>query len=872
MSSATTVRLRPAVLEAREKLAAGRERLRKQHDAGSPGVQVCALQTDLIDQIVMDLYQAALADLNDSQLESHVALVPHGGYGRRDLAPYSDVDLMLLYQGSKQRVSGLARRLAQDICDSGLQLGFSFRTAREACSLSLDATIFTALAEARYLAGSSPLFAKFMARFRHRARGQSRKLIAKIREARREERQQYGGTVHVLRPNIKRSRGGLRDLHLIRWLGFARFGDCDLDNLMLSGALSQRDRNTLREAHEFLLRVRNEMHFHAGKSQDLLDRPEQVRLAELRGYCEKDGLLPVEQFMRDFFARTNDVCYNAACFVNRAVGKSLTERLFGPLVSHNVERDFRVGPRFIGATRRGLAKVCGDIDEVLRLMELSALYDKRIDDTTWLAIRDAMQARQEFDIPPKAAQRFLSILARPPQLGELLRRLYELGVLEKLVPPMGHARGLVQFNDYHKYTVDEHSLRAVECALAFRDDEGLLGEAYRSIREKRILHLALLLHDLGKGYPDDHSERGAVLAQDTCAKLRLPPRETEIVVFLVRKHLMMSHLAQWRDINDPQVVAQFAAEVGSPDVLQMLYVLTCADVAAVGPGVLNDWKRQMFGELYQRTRDQIAGDAEAPTDDRVRRRRDEVLDAAPAAERDDWLRQQVRELPRSYLLGSSSERILDDLQRIRARPEDRAVAWGRCLTDEHVEYTIAAHENLTPGIFHKLTGALTSNGHTIYSAEINTLPEGRVLDRFVVTDVDYSGKPTPQRLDEVSRALVSALKDETGRPPTFRRVWSAAPQPVLVQVPTRVQFDASTSERFTIIDIFTRDRQGLLYAITRTIFELGLSVHMAKIATYAEKVVDVFYVSDNENRKITDPDRLTEIQQRLLAALEEPAK
>ncbi|HUG68449.1 MAG TPA: [protein-PII] uridylyltransferase [Pirellulaceae bacterium] len=867
----TGLRLRPSVLAAREKLADGRTKLRAQHDAGSPGIQVCARLTDLLDTVLLDLYHDALDDVGHD-VESLITLAAYGGYGRRDVAPYSDVDLMLLHKpGTEQRIAPLVRRLTQDIVDAGLDLGYSRRTPAYACALAQsDATIFTSLVESRYLAGSVQLFSQFMRRFRKMALRRSRSLIAKIEAARQGERNQHGDTIYLLKPNVKRSRGGLRDLQMVRWIGFARWGVAETSSLVLAGHLAAADRSKLRDAREFLLRLRNELHFHAGKSLDLLDRHEQVRVAELYGYEGNENQLPVERFMRDYIEHTSHVRYCAAHFVESAKSRGGIAKFAGELFSHRMEGDFRVGPIHISATRRGGEKLRADLSEVLRLMDLANRTKTRIDHDTWQMIRTSMLESSSIELSPHAASRFRSLLDQPGELGDLLRRLHELRVLEKIIPPMAHARYLMQFNEYHQFTVDEHSIRAVESATEFQNRDDSLGRAYRKIKKKWLLHLALLIHDLGKGFSEDHSNVGERLAGETAKFLGLAEPDTEILKFLVLKHLVMSHLAQWRDTNDDQIVIQFAVDVGSPEVLQMLYVLTCADLAAVGPGVLNRWKLDLLTQLYRRARAHLAGDINPEDEERWLTERRNALNSLAESEANPiWWRQQIAEIPRRYLMDYEPPEMLERLAGLAVLPRDRAVAWGRWLEDRKaIEFTVGAYEDITAGIFHKLTGALTSSGLEILSAEIHTLADGLILDRFHVSDLRHAGEPPQERLDQVCRDLEISLSVESSGSPSFRRTWirQTTTSPETGRLPTRVRIDNDTSEQCTILDIFTHDRTGLLYSIALAIFELGLSVHGAKIGTHLDQVVDVFYVT-SEGVKVQDQQRLDTIRARLLDAI-----
>lgn len=869
--------LRPAVFVAREKLAESRQKLRAQHDSGSLGIQVCTLLSAMLDDVVVGLYESNLADLEPvlaQRLRQHIALVPFGGFGRGEIAPYSDVDLMLLYHPAvASSVPTLAKRIVTDVGDAGLVLGFCSRTIDQACKLAQDdATILTSLAEARFLAGSRELFDRFAARFKRQARMRWRKLVPLVEQARREERTKYGETVFLLEPNIKRSRGGLRDLQLIRWLGFIVHGERDPTALELAGHLSRRDFFALRDATEFLLRLRNEMHFHAGKSQDLLGRGEQMRLAELFGYRGTSGVLPVERFMQDYFRHTTEVRNIAANFTRNCRPRSLVSLLWEPLVAVNMEGDFRLGPSGISANRRGLRKLQGDLSQVLRLMDLAAMANKRIDDRTWETIRRSMLEADGIEPNDEAIARFLSLLAQTSQLADSLRRLHELGVLEKLVPGFTHARNLLQFNQYHKLTVDAHCIRAVEVCTEFQQHQGRIGQVYRSIKQKRTLHLALLIHDLGKGFVEDHSDVGLRIADETAQRLKLGERETETLKFLVHKHLTMSHLAFRRDTSDEEVVVKFAVECGSPDVLKMLYVLTASDLGSVGPGVLNEWKLDVLTELYHRTMRHLAGNALFDAEEHLRRRRDAVRHHIPDDPHATWFHKQIDALPPGYLLACPPLQIADDLARLRELPTTSASAWGRFLPQQRVvEFTIGAYDQISPGLFHRLTGALTSARLQILAAEINTLADGLVLDRFYVQDHEHSAAPPDERLEALSQNLIAAALDGSNAPPRFTKLWSmqAARSGEFARLPTRVRLDNDTSDRFTVIDVFCHDRMGLLYSITRTIFECGASVGVAKVGTYLDQVVDVFYVTDQATgAKITSESRLLEIRHRLLAAID----
>lgn len=861
--------IRKDIVTWRETLAVERTKLESQHDNGSPGIQVCAKLTDVLDGIVIATFEAALARASAETgiATDDVVLVAHGGYGRREMAPYSDLDLMLLYnQGSLSQVSPLARELVQDLSDLGLDLGFSLRSVRQAIQMApKDPIIFTSLLESRCLAGSDKQFERFVHRFRRMTQGRVKTLLRTAEAARREERSKYGEAVHLLEPDVKRSKGGLRDLQLLRWIGFIRYGHSDFNMLHRSGQLEEQDYRQIRKALEFLLRLRNELHFHAKTSRDTLHRHEQQRIAEKMGFEGEDGVLPVERFMTKYFQHTEAIRHIGGYFSDGARWKlGIGANVINYVAGMDVDGDYRIGPNYITVNRFGLEKVKNNVSDILRLMELSNAYDRRIDYPTWDAIRSSMMERTELKVDKETSQRFQAFLSHTSQLGKLIRKLHELRVLEKLIPGFKHARCLLQFNEYHKFTVDEHSIRAVELAVKFEREEGTLGNAYREINRKWLLHLALLVHDLGKGFPEDHSEVGARIAIETARHLHLDEETTETLRFLVHRHLMLSHLAFRRDTSDEALIKSHVDEIGSAEKMKMLFVLTCADFAAVGPGVLNKWKIDVLSGLFERMVVQF--DDQPDPHDSTADLQSDLFQQANIA-KDPWLERQVKELPPAYLEGPSCDQIMDDLKRLKDLPPNGVAVWGRYLPDRRaIEYNAGARELEVPGAFHRLTGALSANGLEILSAEIHTLADDFLFDRFYVHDQDFEGEPPEFRFQQIYHVLQKALSDKNYKRPTFRQKWgnqNGDGQTPLFLQPTRIRIDNETSEASTLVEVFAHDKPGLLFEIARILFDLDLSVHHAKIGTYLDQVVDVFYVTDNDDNKITDEKRLELIQQRL---------
>ena len=488
------------------------------------------------------------------------------------------------------------------------------------------------------------------------------------------------------------------------------------------------------------------MHFHAGAEADMLDRAEQMRIAEWLGFQQRSGLLPVEQFMRDYFRHTNHIWQLVRRREASFHASSAASRVLDPLFGRTVSGTFRIGINTIGATPAGFTTIRQDMREVLKLVELAAEENKPLDQPTFSTL---LLAAPDFpdDVSDEVRQQFYDLLKYPVLVGRILNLLHELGYLEKIVPAMKHARCLLQFNQYHKYTVDEHSLRAVSEAAKFADNQGKLGIAYREIPDKRVLHLALLLHDLGKGFEEDHSEVGKRIAEETVRLFDLDERSADDVVFLVHKHLAMSHLTFRRDTSDARLLEAFARQVGSVERLRMLFVLSCADLAAVGPDVLTDWKRDVLAETYTQTAGFLQSNDNTDFRTKLTAKTAAVLKAfRPEQLADDWYARQLEALPASHLMRLEPSAIVDTLTRLRSLGENEATAW--CTyhkATQTVECTAAVNQGVGRGVFSSMAGALSSERLEILSADIDVLADNLLMARYTVSDAVSSKDLPPER-------------------------------------------------------------------------------------------------------------------------------
>lgn len=863
-----------------------RQGLHKRLLDGATGAEVVNAFTDLVDAVLIARYRNVLRREGIDQATALQAccLVAVGGYGRRELAPYSDIDVMVLFHTAGQQVvSSLSSHVFYHLWDLGFQVGHSVRSIQDCLSVAgADLSARTAMMESRFLVGNADIFQDFRRRF-VKAMLSGRRVQAYIQdkvEERQREYAKFGQTVYLLEPNIKKTKGGLRDLHLLQWIGMARYQAETLRQLADKGVLAHQDYLALMEAREFLWKVRALMHFHAGRAQEILTFEEQVRLAGHFGYADQPHLLAVEQFMQQYYRHTMGIHDRCMRFVDRATTRSWWGRVRGLWPLPLVEQTFRIADGRITVPSEKLLTLLDSPESLLRLFRLAQERGLTIDSV----VLEEIQRHVESLPPsifhtPAASGMFRQILSGPCRVAETLGLMHRAHVLEKLVPAFTRVRGLMQFNQYHKYTVDEHSLLAVKQCELLGQGMGLLGDVYREIKHKDLLHLALLIHDLGKGRPGDHSEVGKEISQKMAERLGLDPQEGRTLEFLVYRHLLMAHTAFRRDPFDDKVLVRFAREVKTPEILKKLFVFTAADIAAVGPDTLTKWKESLLMELYCQTLPEVSGGRESASDlVNLKLKAQEVYAVIHQGEGGsvpgrrtaegpafslEWVESQLAYFPLRYFSGLTAERMASHLRAIHSLQAGEAIVLS-CFNAELkvCEYTLVTFDTITPGIFMNATGVFAAKGLQVLDAQIVTREDGIVVDTFYVSDPDFAGEPPKERLESVGRTIVRILKGEDSVEHLVercRRVGVGREFPIR-RTPTEVQIDNETSDRYTIIDIFADDRQGLLYIMARSIFRLGLSIHAARIATRLDQVVDVFYVTGPHGGRIDDSAKCEIIQ------------
>jgi len=866
-----------------QSLQAQRESLHQRLKEGATGGEVVQAFSDFMDALLIARFREVLQQGNAEIRASlqQCCLVAMGGYGRRELAPYSDIDVMLLTQGDQAEVAHtISKGVFHRLWDLGFQVGHSVRSIAECLEISeTDLPACTSLMEARFLGGHAAVFQEFQRKFDRRIlKRRSKKFILDKIEERQREYAKFGGTVFLLEPNIKKSKGGLRDLHLVQWVGQARYGVGTIQELSNRGILAFQDYQVLQDAQEFLWRLRGFLHFEAKRAQDILTFDDQVRLAKIYGLSDLPNLLAVEQFMQQYFRHTTGLHDRCMRFLEQAQEQSWGDRLRRWWPNSLIENNFLIENHRLTIPSEKLLGVLESPVWLLRLFEISHDQAVPIDSRILNELSQHLTTVPNERFHTEAVSRlFRGILSRPGQIGHTLEAMHQASLLEKLVPAFARVRGLMQFNQYHKYTVDEHSLLAVKEAERLQEEQGLVGEVYRQIVDKDILHLAILLHDLGKGRPGDHSKIGQDIAHKMADRLGLAQEEREVLAFLVFHHLVMSHTAFRRDLNDPKIIETFARKMKTVAVLQKMFILTVADISAVGPEVMTKWKESLLGELYSRTYEaMVKGNEPTKTASGTTvlqpAARKSLLESMvtqgvaisePDAGWSLWVDGQLAQLPDWYVASTPVEQMAAHLLAMRDLSVRPIHVEGRFNAELGIsEYVLITREQAKLGLFMQVTGVLAALGLEVLNAQIMTLDDGTVLDIFSVNDSDCEGQPSDYRFDEVSQEIQAVMQGQYSVEQVFerrRRMFFGRQFPT-GRRPTEVLIDNEVSDSYTVIDVFADDKPGLLFLLAKTLVQLDLSIHMARIGTQLDQVVDVFYVTTPSGEKIQEDALCEQIQ------------
>lgn len=877
---------RPHFVErVKEVIAAARKQAREELEADGLGRRCAAglsgFQDDLI-RILFELVVTYRCNAAEREEVEHMAVVATGGYGRGLLAPGSDIDLLFLMpEASGGGTAQASERLLYLLWDLGFKVGHATRTLQQCLKLAKsDMTIATSLIDARLILGNAVLFGELQHKFRKYVLKPNARAFIDAKMAERDKRHQSSGDARYrVEPNIKDGKGGLRDLHTLHWLSKAIYDEDVGEATIRAGVFTEEEVTTFHRCEDFLWSVRCFLHFLTGRPDERLTFEVQSQMAELLGYKRHGGLRAVERFMKHYFLVAKDVgdltgILCGALEIQQLKSAPTLRNMLAPLnwqIRRQVRTrtDFRIDNDRLNVADAGVFE--RDPVNILRLFHQAAQTGTFLHpDAVRLLRRSGRLIDRKMRENKEANRIFLALMTDADTAAMSLRRLNDAGVLGRFIPPFRRVVGMMQFNMYHHYTVDEHLIRTVEELSEIErgatvEEVPLSTKLIKTIRNRRVLYVAAFLHDIGKGRREDHSLVGARIARELCPRLGLSADETETVAWLVREHLTMSNISQRRDLADPRTIEDFANTVKSSERHKLLLLLTVADIRAVGPGTWNGWKGQLLRTLYNETEPLLTGGQISENRcDRVEKAQESL---ASVLRDKGWEEPQVAEhvgrFYDDYWLRFETKVHVKHALFIR-----NAQNKGERLAVDHETDAFTAVTELTvlalnhPRLLSLFAGACLSVGADIVGAHITTTRDGLALDTFLLQREFEDDDDEKRRCMRIRDAIERYLKGEArvqkvlAKRRTEHRVEAFSVSP-------GAEIDNNLSDRYTVIEVTGRDRPGLLYELTSELSDLSLDISSAHIATFGEKVFDVFYVTDLTGRQVTSEKRQKEIAKRL---------
>lgn len=884
-------RLRPAdpfdpaitVQRLRNFLKLEHERLRMAIRRGAAGHWLSEARCFVIDIVVQHAFRdAGLPSLNVTALEkakNAFAVVALGGYGRGELAPFSDLDLLFIHTGIRTaQVQETVESMLRLLWDSGLMVGHSFRTVKECISAShLDVHLATALTNTRLLAGSSSVYDCLTAALERERRKRSSSFINAVLRERAERYTKFGQVVCLQEPNAKESSGGLRDLHSAIWIAYGKYGCKTLNELREHNLISKEEQEVTERAYDFLLRVRYQAHLLAGRKTDRLSLDLQPALACEFGYTSDTQLEASEKFMRDYYRRALDLH-----LVTDAVIVRSTESERRP--SRWSARHRRVSLNELFSINNGELQLDGDpacfaVNPLLMFdaFTLAQAANVPLDHDLTEAIRNSLGSiGRKFQSSVEASDAFMKLLRRRGRVGRALRLMHQVGFLGRYLPEFGRISLLIQHDLYHHYTIDEHTLRVIDALDELHNSEDSrranLRSVFHEVNDPALLYLSLLLHDIGKGQGPGHVPRGVKIAERICGRLQLRKHDAATVVSLVAHHITMAHISQRRDLTEPHVAAQFAAKMATVDQLNMLLLLTYSDMNGVGPGVWSEWKGHLLWDLYERSRKHLV-DADTPSRGPVplAELKENFVSELSGQFPGSVVERHLALLPERYLRTTTPLATAQHLRLIEGLDKDGfrcvRVQSGKTLT----ELTMCMRDR--HGLFADIAGTLTTQGVEILRAEINTREDGIAIDVFIVRAAATHQAIEEHRWLRIEHALRAAIAGESDVAALVER-WQTRHVPRRRMEPTstrhkklaHVACDNKAAQAATVVEVRASDEVGLAYKIASVATSLGLEITYAKITTEKSDAFDVFYVTDADGVRLSEV-AMQELEERMLERL-----
>lgn len=886
----------PAV---RRYLGKVRSWLEELHRGGGTGRAVNEANSDATDRLIRSLFRTAEAEwyAGGGEISQRIALIAVGGYARREMSIHSDIDLLFLHgRRVTPYVARVTERLQMWLWDAGLVLGVSTRSIDETLSLAAaDATVRTALLDARFLGGDAQRFHEFGDAVRQDLIGDAAIFLEERVEAMEERHRRYGESLYLLQPHVKEGAGGLRDFHTATWATRAAYPSTrGLEDLLHVGLLTEREMEEYRAALDFLWRVRNELHLISRRKNDQMSFELQERIAAAFGYRDAaegaepaqrggglagDDLpeLAVERFMRDYYRHARNI------------------QSYSELVVEQCRATLR------GATARAPAEAAGDgfrlaggqieiphlahlREKALRLLgvfEISQRLGAPLSRSARRLVRESLDLVDDaFRRDPATGEAFLRILDAERRVMRTLAAMNEVGLLGRLLPEWEHIVCRWQHVIYHTYTVDIHTLFLVEELRRLwlgKYDEAFpdLSSLMHAVTDRPVLYLGALLHDVGKGRGGDHSNKGADLAGPCALRLGLSPERAERVTFIVRYHLLMSHLAQRRDLSDPRLIVDFARTCGDRENLRNLYLVTVADIRASSTSAWSEWKGQLLRELFERTSEflETGSDDERVALEQIETRVEQRQDAARAELRNLGVGEGKIEsffeiMPRRYFISHTPREMARHALLLLSHGDGKLFSTAiRTLHGNVSELILCAKD--VHGLYAMVSGVLSAKGINILGANVYTTRSGLALEVYRVTTPPGGPEEQRETWRGVETMLSAVLTGTRQVSELLRRRRLRGPELPSQRAQT-VSITNDESDFYTIIDVSANDRLGLLYDLTSAITTEGLEIYISKATTVMDQVADTFYVKDNDRLKVTEPDRLARLQKALERALEPP--
>jgi [protein-PII] uridylyltransferase len=836
----------------KEEIKAGRDALQRLWQGGLSGRALLLRHTEIIDTNLAQ-YFAGLGELGEG-----IALVALGGYGRRELFPFSDLDLLLLHKPAlkPERLKKAAESILYPLWDSGLEVGHSVRTVSDCLDdCGRDFHLQMALLDARLLAGNRELLTELLDRYEKKyIEGHRRDFLEKITTGRDERYRRFGLHSFQLEPNIKEGCGGFRDYQSMCWTARVIFGLADPGAMREAGLLSTDEHHRLEESYEQLIKVRNRLHYLSGRKNDQLFYEHQEEIATALGFRNAPGRLGVESFMQGMYGHLQTIAVITGIFFEHT--GEIVERSQTRSQPTRIDNELEI--RHLRLCLTDPEQVRHHPHLLMKIFAEAAARGLPIHYRTRQAIRANLDlVDDKFRNSRSLGKEFRHLFTTPTPPLEWLTSMLETGFLTAYLPEFEAIRALAQHDLYHIFTVDRHLMQAVA-------EIGQLGhelpELFASLESPEILYLATLLHDIGKGRDQDHARSGAELARRTGTRLGLGEAELDDLEFLVKNHLFLSHMAQRRDLEDRGLIEHCLEIIPSRGRLDMLYLLSIADARATGPAAWNDWKMALFQELYLKIRTGLEHSLTRGHD---------------LGQASQWMREQVGkllgdqppgiidELTDDYLTNFTPPEIVEHLSLRGELGERQILAVPRDLGD-HWSLLLISRDRT--GLLARICGTLALHNLNVLGAKIHTWPDGTVVDLIEVLpsyDLAFTGQDWGQLEHDLELVLTHRLglahrladKNRVGFNPKLGRQHR--------HHQTQVRFDNLSSEAYTIIEIFADDQPALLYNITKTMADFEISIARALISTRRAQLVDVFYVRNSAGSKITAADDLEELRQAL---------